>query len=60
MPKPVLIIQLRPDDETSDSEYQAFLRYRGLDASDALRMRYACVSRPMAFQSRWTCPITAQ
>lgn len=39
MPKPVLIIQLRPEDETADNEYEAFLRYGELDPADTARMR---------------------
>lgn len=39
MSKPVLILQLRPEDEASDDEYQAFLRYGGLSASNTVRMR---------------------
>jgi GMP synthase (glutamine-hydrolysing) len=37
--KPILILQLRPEDDTSDSEYQAILKYGGLDASDTHRIR---------------------
>lgn len=50
MPKPVLIIQLRPEDETADSEYQAFLRYGGLDASDTVRMRIETHGIPESLQ----------
>lgn len=39
MSKPVLILQLRPEDETSDNEYRAFLRYGGLEAVNTVRMR---------------------
>jgi GMP synthase (glutamine-hydrolysing) len=39
VPRPVLILQLRPEDETSDSEYRAILKYGGLEASDTVRMR---------------------
>ena len=39
MNKPFLILQLRPEDETSDSEYQAFLKYGELDAKDTHRIR---------------------
>jgi len=38
-PKPVLILQLRPEDATSDSEYTCFLRYGGLRAENTRRMR---------------------
>ena len=37
--KPVLILQLRPEDETSDNEYQAFLKYGELTESDTVRLR---------------------
>jgi len=37
--KPVLILQLRPEDVTSDSEYACFLKYGGLRAGDTCRMR---------------------
>ena len=37
--KPVLILQLRPEDVTSDSEYQAFLRYSELVEAETKRLR---------------------
>jgi len=37
--KPFLIIQLRPEDDTSDSEYQAILKYGGLDENQSCRLR---------------------
>lgn len=37
--KPVLILQLRPEDETSDNEYQAFLKYGELETRDTRRIR---------------------
>ena len=37
--KPVLILQLRPEDVTSDSEYQAFLKYGELTEADTKRLR---------------------
>lgn len=37
--KPVLILQLRPEDATSDSEYNCFLKYGGLRAEDTHRIR---------------------
>lgn len=37
--KPVLILQLRPEDVTSDSEYACFLKYGQLQASDTCRIR---------------------
>lgn len=37
--KPFLLIQSRPEDETSDSEYEAFLRYSGLQPHQLQRFR---------------------
>lgn len=37
--KPVLILQLRPEDDTSDNEYEAILKYGGLAAEDTHRLR---------------------
>jgi GMP synthase (glutamine-hydrolysing) len=37
--KPVLIFQLRPEDETSDNEFQAFLKYGGLEKKQTRRVR---------------------
>jgi GMP synthase (glutamine-hydrolysing) len=37
--KPVLILQLRPEDATSDSEYACILKYGGLQAGDTCRQR---------------------
>jgi GMP synthase (glutamine-hydrolysing) len=37
--KPVLILQLRPEDVTADSEYACILKYGGLRAEDTRRMR---------------------
>ena len=39
MPKPVLIMQLRPEDETADDEYRAFLQYAELEARETTRLR---------------------
>jgi GMP synthase (glutamine-hydrolysing) len=39
MTKPLLILQLRPEDETSDSEFQAILKYGGLDKKQVQRIR---------------------
>ncbi|RME34901.1 MAG: glutamine amidotransferase [Gammaproteobacteria bacterium] len=39
MPRPILILQLRPEDETADEEYRAFLRYGRLDPADTVRLR---------------------
>ena len=37
--KPVLILQLRPEDATSNSEYACFLKYGQLQVKDTCRMR---------------------
>lgn len=37
--KPFLILQLRPEDDASNSEFEAFLKYGGLDPDDTHRMR---------------------
>jgi GMP synthase (glutamine-hydrolysing) len=37
--KPVLILQLRPEDTASDSEYACILKYGGLKAGDTCRKR---------------------
>ena len=37
--KPVLILQLRPEDATSDSEYACILKYGGLQLGDTCRRR---------------------
>ena len=39
MTKPILILQLRPEDETSDSEFDAILKYGGLRPSAVERLR---------------------
>jgi GMP synthase (glutamine-hydrolysing) len=39
MSKPFLILQLRPEDETSDGEFAAILKYGGLEARDVRRLR---------------------
>jgi len=39
MPKPILILQLRPEDDTSDGEFAAILKYGRLDARDVRRLR---------------------
>ena len=39
MNKPFLIMQLRPEDETADSELEAILRYGGLGDSEVVRVR---------------------
>lgn len=37
--KPFLILQLRPEDETSDNEFQAILKYGGLTENQVSRLR---------------------
>lgn len=37
--KPFLILQLRPEDDTSDSEFAALLKYGGLQYSEVRRIR---------------------
>ena len=39
MAKPVLILQLRPENETADSEFVAILKYGGLVPADVERLR---------------------
>lgn len=39
MSKPFLIIQLRPEDATSDSEFEAVCRYGGLREDESVRLR---------------------
>lgn len=38
-PRPFLIIQLRPEQQTADSEFEAFLRYGGLRGDEVVRAR---------------------
>jgi len=37
--KPFLILQIRPEDDTSNSEYEAILKYGGLGEKEVCRMR---------------------
>ena len=37
--KPFLVLQLRPEDDTSDNEFEAILKYGGLDVEDTHRIR---------------------
>ncbi|MGD8926052.1 MAG: glutamine amidotransferase [Thioalkalispiraceae bacterium] len=37
--KPILMLQLRPEDATSDSEFACFLKYGGLRAENTCRLR---------------------
>ena len=50
MSKPVLILQLRPEDETSDDEYLAFLKYGGLQEVDTVRLRIETEGIPDSLQ----------
>ncbi|MGR3511749.1 MAG: glutamine amidotransferase [Paracoccaceae bacterium] len=47
--KPVLILQLRPEDEASDAEYQAFLDKGGLSETEAVRYRLEAAPLPEGF-----------
>ena len=47
--KPVLILQLRPEDEASDSEYAAFLEKAGLRAEETVRLRLEADPLPEDF-----------
>jgi len=38
-PKPILIMQLRPEDDTADSELEALLKYGGLQQNEVSRIR---------------------
>lgn len=44
--KPVLILQLRPEDATADSEYACFLKYGGLRVEDTHRIRIEKIGIP--------------
>ena len=44
--KPFLILQLRPEDDTSDSEFEAILKYGGLDETNTHRLRIECTGIP--------------
>ncbi|NNC68696.1 MAG: glutamine amidotransferase [Gammaproteobacteria bacterium] len=44
--KPVLILQLRPENAISDSEYACFLKYSGLRAEDTCRRRIENIGIP--------------
>ena len=39
MTKPFLLLQSRPEVEASDDEYQAFLKFGGLEANQLVRLR---------------------
>lgn len=46
MPKPILVIQLRPEDVTSDNEFEAILAYGQLPREDAVRLRIETTGIP--------------
>lgn len=46
MTKPFLIIQLRPEDETSDNEFQAIMHYGRLCAGEVKRLRIESTGLP--------------
>ena len=46
MTKPLLILQLRPEDETSDSEFNAILKYGELQQQDVKRIRIEAIGLP--------------
>lgn len=50
MAKPVLILQLCPEDETSDNEYAAILRYGGLPEFAAARLRIESTGIPASLR----------
>ena len=47
--KPFLILQLRPEAEASDNEYEAMLEKSGLDASEVIRLRLEQEALPEDF-----------
>ncbi len=46
MSKPFLVIQLRPEDEAADNEFQAIVRYSGLRKDEVVRERVEHTSLP--------------
>lgn len=46
MSKPLLVLQLRPEDETSDCEFGAILRYGELSEADVVRLRIETTGIP--------------
>ena len=46
MSKPFLVLQLRPEDDTSDNEFSAILKYGGLDIKEVHRLRIECSGIP--------------
>lgn len=56
MKKPILIIQLRPEDDTSDNEYQAILNYGELSEEQTKRLRIEKMAFQMVYQYMITAP----
>ncbi|MEN8184743.1 MAG: glutamine amidotransferase [Myxococcota bacterium] len=46
MSKPLLVLQLRPEDETSDREFEAILQYGGLSEGEVVRKRIETTGIP--------------
>lgn len=44
--KPILLLQIRPEDEASDGEYEAILKFGGLSTEDVHRVRVEQVGVP--------------
>ncbi len=57
MKKPFLIIQLRPEDEAADNEFQAILRYSGLREDEVVRSRVEHIGLPEIELSDFTAII---
>ena len=57
MPKPILILQLRPEDDTSDGEFSAILKYGGLDAQDVRRLRIEHTGIPAGLRLSDYCAV---
>ncbi len=51
--KPFLVIQLRPEDKTSDSEFDAIKRHGGLDDAETVRLRAEKQGLPSIDLSRY-------
>ena len=57
MGKPFLIIQLRPEDDTADNEFEAFLRHGELNENEVERLRIERTGLPEIDLSRYTAII---
>lgn len=57
MSKPFLILQLRPEDETSDSEFSAILKYGGLEDHYVHRLRIEKQGIPEALSLNDYCAV---